>query len=288
MKIFNFIFPAAFTVIATSSELSQRCGEHAIPSLCYYAFPLCDDSGEKAKPRKICRDECETLENDLCKTEYIIAKSHPLIGKEHLIPFARNIFSSSLWILTKRWLHFLEILCRWDSIEWQAYLTVEDLIVKYFAHVSSIDFICLFISGNQFVLPNCNDLPDEKSPESANCVRIGIPTTSNRFNARKYIWLNLVATKQFQKILFVKSQVNITIHRLFPCRSSLLQWNRRELQGREVSKTRSGLTCQNWQTTYPHQHFYTSYNYPEIGYHFLYTWESLILNNYINYKVLIY
>lgn len=32
-----------------------------------------------------------------------------------------------------------------------------------------------------------------------------------------------------------------------------------------VSMTQSGLTCQNWLNSYPHQHFFTSYNYPEIG-----------------------
>jgi len=77
---------AAFTVIATSSDLSQRCGEYAIPSLCFYAFPLCDSEAPTPRPRKICRDECELLENDLCKREYIIAKTHPLIGNQFVLP----------------------------------------------------------------------------------------------------------------------------------------------------------------------------------------------------------
>ena len=30
---------------------------------------------------KICKDECEMLEQVMCKTEYTTAKSHVLIGK---------------------------------------------------------------------------------------------------------------------------------------------------------------------------------------------------------------
>ena len=68
-------------MIGTSSELSQRCGEYAIQALCYNGFPLCDDSGKKPQPRRLCKDECETLQNSLCKTEYLLAESHLLLGK---------------------------------------------------------------------------------------------------------------------------------------------------------------------------------------------------------------
>ncbi|XP_076441150.1 inactive tyrosine-protein kinase transmembrane receptor ROR1-like [Babylonia areolata] len=76
---------AAFAVIASSHHLSQRCQDFGIPSLCYHAFPLCDDTGDRPRPRQICRDECEVLENDVCKTEYVLAKSHRLIG-DRLLP----------------------------------------------------------------------------------------------------------------------------------------------------------------------------------------------------------
>lgn len=70
----------AVTLMGTSPELSQRCAVYAIPLLCHYAFPQCDNSGIIAVPKQICRDECEALEKSLCKTEYIMAKATTEIG----------------------------------------------------------------------------------------------------------------------------------------------------------------------------------------------------------------
>lgn len=63
-------------------DLSQSCAEFAVPSLCLAAFPLCDDQSGKPVPRQLCRDECEVLENDVCRLEYAVAKQHPLIGEQ--------------------------------------------------------------------------------------------------------------------------------------------------------------------------------------------------------------
>ncbi|CAL1536023.1 unnamed protein product [Lymnaea stagnalis] len=79
-------FIAAFAVIGASNHLSPKCQQYGIQSLCYHAFPLCDLSLERQnKPRQICKDECELLENETCRTEYLLAKRHPLIG-ESLLP----------------------------------------------------------------------------------------------------------------------------------------------------------------------------------------------------------
>lgn len=82
---------AAFTVIATSHDVSLQCHRYAISSLCHFAFPLCDDNLLEPTPRQVCRDECELLESNICRMEYTIAKKHPLIGQAHILPACEEL-----------------------------------------------------------------------------------------------------------------------------------------------------------------------------------------------------
>ncbi|KAH8035512.1 hypothetical protein HPB51_005794 [Rhipicephalus microplus] len=65
---------AAFTVIATSQDVSATCHKYAIPSLCFFVFPPCEPApgappDRPPEPRSVCRDECELLEQSLCRME---------------------------------------------------------------------------------------------------------------------------------------------------------------------------------------------------------------------------
>ncbi|KAH9366070.1 hypothetical protein HPB48_000512 [Haemaphysalis longicornis] len=87
---------AAFTVIATSQDVSATCHKYAIPSLCFFVFPPCEPApGSPAdrppEPRSVCRDECELLEQSLCRMEYSIAKRHPLIGQQNILPVCEDL-----------------------------------------------------------------------------------------------------------------------------------------------------------------------------------------------------
>ncbi|XP_013380746.1 inactive tyrosine-protein kinase transmembrane receptor ROR1 [Lingula anatina] len=81
---------AAITVIEQTTEMSERCEEYAIPLLCHFNFPLCDNSGVEPQPRQICQEECNILMTDMCKTEYVLAKTQPVIGNS-LLPRCEDL-----------------------------------------------------------------------------------------------------------------------------------------------------------------------------------------------------
>lgn len=80
---------AALTVITASPELTESCSHYAIPSICLATLPLCDRRTEK--PRKICREECEMLEDQLCRKELAIAKQHALLGTQMVLPVCNEL-----------------------------------------------------------------------------------------------------------------------------------------------------------------------------------------------------
>lgn len=50
--------------------MSDGCKGYVLPTLCNYAFPPCDSSRSKPKPRKFCRDDCLVLKNDICQEDF--------------------------------------------------------------------------------------------------------------------------------------------------------------------------------------------------------------------------
>ena len=73
-----------FRTITGPKLMSPRCSQFAIQAICHSTFPLCDKRTQK--PRKLCREECEVLEQDYCKTELETAKSHPAIFQQMVFP----------------------------------------------------------------------------------------------------------------------------------------------------------------------------------------------------------
>jgi len=71
-------------VIKASPDMTSDCAEFALPSICLSTFAICDKKTQK--PRKICRDECEILEHRVCKAELAIARTHPLLGHQMVLP----------------------------------------------------------------------------------------------------------------------------------------------------------------------------------------------------------
>jgi hypothetical protein len=60
-------------LMSNKNNLSNRCGTFAVPSLCLFAFPLCDRHTKQ--PKQICRSDCKQLQQDICKNEYFNVKT---------------------------------------------------------------------------------------------------------------------------------------------------------------------------------------------------------------------
>ena len=73
-------------------QLSTKCSTFALPSLCLFAFPLCDAATKQ--PKQICRYDCKQLQHDICKNEYVNVKSL-FDAKMSVDSFASSSSSSS-------------------------------------------------------------------------------------------------------------------------------------------------------------------------------------------------
>ncbi|XP_020611795.1 inactive tyrosine-protein kinase transmembrane receptor ROR1-like isoform X2 [Orbicella faveolata] len=60
--------------------VSDGCKDYVLPTLCNYAFPPCDSSQSKPKPRKFCRDDCLVLKNDICQEDFERARKLPFVS----------------------------------------------------------------------------------------------------------------------------------------------------------------------------------------------------------------
>lgn len=71
---------AALTEVASiGRQVSLGCSKYAVAALCYAAFPPCQTesqemNGRRSRALAICRDDCQRLTNDACKTEYDFAR----------------------------------------------------------------------------------------------------------------------------------------------------------------------------------------------------------------------
>ena len=71
---------SAFSVISKSPNLGERCSSFAFSAICLSTFPLCDRNTEK--PRKMCREECELLEDKICRKELAIARQFDMLDQQ--------------------------------------------------------------------------------------------------------------------------------------------------------------------------------------------------------------
>lgn len=73
-------------MIGTSAQMSDQCSRFAVRSLCFHVFPLCEEASRTPRPRQLCRDECEALEQDVCSLEYTLARANPRMLMQLQLP----------------------------------------------------------------------------------------------------------------------------------------------------------------------------------------------------------
>ncbi|XP_065069610.1 inactive tyrosine-protein kinase transmembrane receptor ROR1-like isoform X3 [Rhopilema esculentum] len=56
-------------------RISDKCWPHAKILICYHIFPICDETKLSPLNKRFCQDECKFLEQQVCREEFVIAKS---------------------------------------------------------------------------------------------------------------------------------------------------------------------------------------------------------------------
>ena len=57
----SLIFFFMLLIVQFSRDLSEKCEEYAIKSLCFASLPLCAEGEKEPTSRQLCREECEML-----------------------------------------------------------------------------------------------------------------------------------------------------------------------------------------------------------------------------------
>eukprot|EP00106_Octopus_bimaculoides_P002550 XP_014769992.1 PREDICTED: inactive tyrosine-protein kinase transmembrane receptor ROR1-like isoform X1 [Octopus bimaculoides] len=247
------VYTVAVTMIGQSTDLSPRCQQFAILSLCYHAFPLCDETSAIPKPRLLCKDECKILREDICKNEYKMAKGHPLIG-EKLLPKCENLAP----VGTKEAANCIEIGVR-NATRVTEHSCYNGSGSNYRGMISRTrsGHECQKWSSNN---PHLHHFKPTQYPELGDHNYCRNP--GNTDHAPWCFTLNSQVKKE-----------RCDIPRCDNRHRHMTYWkdidincytNKGSTYQGKVSKTKSGWKCQSWNTHYPHNHPYSSTDYPEL------------------------
>ncbi|XP_032241527.2 tyrosine-protein kinase transmembrane receptor ROR2 [Nematostella vectensis] len=139
-------------------HVTDRCKEYVIPTLCNYIIPPCAKDSKKPRPIRFCRDDCEVLQNTVCKLEFHYAKQR----------FAKMLPDCS-------------VLPGPGSPEYKTCIRVTMKAVSFTAKVENITMI----AGMQVTL-KCR-LSRKKIPFNITWLKNGQPMTS-KYKIRRFKW----------------------------------------------------------------------------------------------------
>ncbi|XP_068735885.1 dyslexia-associated protein KIAA0319-like protein [Montipora capricornis] len=70
-KILEEKLRSPFTLL--KPRLLEQCAKYALKAICLTAYPYCSSTGEP-KPVKLCKEDCEKLESNVCKSDFRVAR----------------------------------------------------------------------------------------------------------------------------------------------------------------------------------------------------------------------